>query len=511
MSDSEAPLPEEINACDLLKILVATDNHLGYAEKDNVRGNDSFITFEEILQNAVQNEVDFILLGGDLFHDAKPSPNTLQRCMQLLRTYTLGDKPIGLEFLSDQAQNFAASMNQTVNYEDPNMNIAYPVFSIHGNHDDPSGFGRLSALDLLSTNGLVNYFGKWTDLTKVNITPILLRKGQTQLALYGLSYIQDCRLARLFEDTKVVLERPDTEEAGEWFNLMVLHQNRADRGPKNFLPERILPDFIDLFVWGHEHDCRIVPERNTEHKFYVSQPGSSVATSLAEGESLAKHCGLLLVHGTQFKLEPIKLRTVRPFVFDTVDLELFETVLHLKEKNATQRIQDFVAERIETMIKRAEAQLSGHPSQPKIPLIRLRIVYDAEVQMFNSVRFGNTYYGRVANPIDMILFKKQTKRTAKNVADVDQTAMKQVFGQGGIDEHTRVEDIVNRYFAEADETARLEVLFPKSMNEMCRRLVDNDDDDAVENMLKYVTTGDASTICVTIFNCCLQVTPLTRL
>ena len=28
-----------------------------------------------------------------------------------------------------------------VNYEDPNLNIAIPVFSIHGNHDDPQGAG----------------------------------------------------------------------------------------------------------------------------------------------------------------------------------------------------------------------------------------------------------------------------------------------------------------------------------------------------------------------------------
>ena len=26
-----------------------------------------------------------------------------------------------------------------MNYEDPNYNISIPVFSIHGNHDDPAG------------------------------------------------------------------------------------------------------------------------------------------------------------------------------------------------------------------------------------------------------------------------------------------------------------------------------------------------------------------------------------
>ena len=35
-----------------------------------------------------------------------------------------------------------------VNYEDPNLNIAIPVFSIHGNHDDPQGTGPVSVDDL---------------------------------------------------------------------------------------------------------------------------------------------------------------------------------------------------------------------------------------------------------------------------------------------------------------------------------------------------------------------------
>ena len=31
-----------------------------------------------------------------------------------------------------------------VNYEDPNYNISIPVFSIHGNHDDPAGVRYLT-------------------------------------------------------------------------------------------------------------------------------------------------------------------------------------------------------------------------------------------------------------------------------------------------------------------------------------------------------------------------------
>lgn len=47
-----------------------------------------------------------ILLGGDLFHDNKPSRKTLYNTTKLLKQYCLGDKPISLEFLSDPTDNF---------------------------------------------------------------------------------------------------------------------------------------------------------------------------------------------------------------------------------------------------------------------------------------------------------------------------------------------------------------------------------------------------------------------
>lgn len=107
----------EVSLEDTFRILVATDIHLGYAENDQQRskrnilflymlnniyfteyylkfivGNDCFIAFEEILQLAKLQEVDFILLGGDLFHENKPSTVCLQKCLSLLRKYCMGDK-----------------------------------------------------------------------------------------------------------------------------------------------------------------------------------------------------------------------------------------------------------------------------------------------------------------------------------------------------------------------------------------------------------------------------------
>lgn len=81
------------SSSDTMKILLATDNHIGYMDKDGTRGNDSINTFEEILQIAQREAVDFILLGGDLFHENKPSRCSLVKTMELLRRYCHGDKP----------------------------------------------------------------------------------------------------------------------------------------------------------------------------------------------------------------------------------------------------------------------------------------------------------------------------------------------------------------------------------------------------------------------------------
>ena len=48
-------------------------------------------------------------------------------------------------------------------------------------------------------------------------------------------------------------------------------------------------DSIDLIVWGHEHDCRIVPGAVSGKDYFITQPGSSVASSLADEESEPKY------------------------------------------------------------------------------------------------------------------------------------------------------------------------------------------------------------------------------
>lgn len=277
------------------RFLITTDNHLGYLERDPRRGEDSYTTFEEVLrvgyglystptlsahkdggdgeEEAQRSHpdrptssssssssslspfpcVDAMLHSGDLFHDNKPSLGCLVRVCSLFRKYVFGSKPIEFELLSDPRVNFPTHALPLANFQDPNLNISLPVFAINGNHDDP--VGGTSALDILATNGCLNYFGLTPSLEAIHITPILLKKGSTYIALYGLGHIRDERLLRCFRLKKVTFEPPpplttsqssSTRESREgthpssssvsraggeltWFRLLLLHQNRSAR------------------------------------------------------------------------------------------------------------------------------------------------------------------------------------------------------------------------------------------------------------------------------------------
>ncbi|XP_003734194.1 double-strand break repair protein MRE11 isoform X4 [Callithrix jacchus] len=464
------------------KILVATDIHLGFMEKDAVRGNDTFVTLNEILRLAQENEVDFILLGGDLFHENKPSRKTLHTCLELLRKYCMGDRPVQFEILSDQSVNFGFSKFPWVNYQDGNLNISIPVFSIHGNHDDPTGADALCALDILSCAGFVNHFGRSMSVEKIDISPVLLQKGSTKIALYGLGSIPDERLYRMFVNKKVTMLRPKEDE-NSWFNLFVIHQNRSKHGSTNFIPEQFLDDFIDLVIWGHEHECKIAPTKNEQQLFYISQPGSSVVTSLSPGEAVKKHVGLLRIKGRKMNMQKIPLHTVRQFFMEDIVLANHPDIFNPDNPKVTQAIQSFCLEKIEGMLENAERERLGNSRQPEKPLVRLRVDYSGGFEPFNVLRFSQKFVDRVANPKDVIHFFRHREQKEKTGEEIN--FGKLITKPSSEGTTLRVEDLVKQYFQTTEKNVQLSLLTERGMGEAVQEFVDKEEKDAIEELVKY--------------------------
>lgn len=98
--------------------------------------------------------------------------------------------------------------------------------------------GALCALDVLSVAGVINYFGK-LDLTAdeatadsseqgIKIRPVLLRKGNTHLAMYGVGNVKDARMHYELRSNRVKMFMPEGGEVNDedWFNMLLIHQNR---------------------------------------------------------------------------------------------------------------------------------------------------------------------------------------------------------------------------------------------------------------------------------------------
>ncbi|WVF68869.1 DNA repair protein (mre11) [Kwoniella sp. CBS 6097] len=508
--DEPNPSIAQQNPDNCFRILLATDNHIGYAEKDPVRGQDAINTFREILEIARDADVDFILLAGDLFHENRPSRACMHQTIALLREYTLGDRPVSFELMSDPYDGSAPGFSfPAVNYEDPNLNIAIPVFSIHGNHDDPQGTGpegALCALDVLSVSGVLNYFGK-LDLVAdeahpddgskgIQIKPILLRKGDTHLAMYGVGNVRDARMHYELRSNKVKMFMPEGGDVAEddWFNILLIHQNRVKHGPQQSVPEGLFDDSIRLVVWGHEHDCRITPEAVEGKNYWITQPGSSVATSLAPGEAIPKHVGILSVQGSQFQIAEIPLKTVRPFKMDEVFLSYAaeQGALNLEDKDS---ITDYLRIQVEGLIKEAMTEWKErNPGAKKedmmLPLIRLKVETTDAKEMTNPVRFGQQFVGKVANPRDILQYyrkKKVAERKVKNNPDLPDEEDEEWEGDDDPSALTtsdrlaklRMANLVKQYL----QAQNLEVLVENGMEDAVMRFVEKDDKDAIKDFV----------------------------
>ncbi len=368
-----------------MKILVTSDNHLGFKERDPIRGDDTFNTFEEILLIGKDENVDFILQGGDLFDENRPSRNTYNKILQLLKKYCLVD---GTNSICRNKVKFKSDIPLNLNNE--NLKISMPILSIHGNHDDPSGLNSVSPLDVLNSSGLLDYIGKCNDFDNIVINPILVEKDGIKVAIYGLGHIKDRILYRTFMKGNVKYINP---EEGDWFNILIVHQNRTCR-PEEYLPEDFIDSFFDLVIYGHEHESL----RLYNNKFDVIQCGSTVITNLAEGERHSKNVFILDFKSENF-IKKIKLKTVRPFLLEDIKITCNDA-------------ENLIKNKLEKMLILAKKE-NGYNNE-MLPLLKLRVELGKDVT-FNRHRLNGFLDKSVANPGELIkITRKYVKKEIKS-------------------------------------------------------------------------------------------------
>lgn len=400
---SQAESNHSIEEDDVFNITISTDNHMGYKESDPIIGEDSFLAFEEVLQTAQKNESDFLLLGGDLFHEKKPSRDSINKVTKLLNTYVYGDQDIRFETQAYPKANYLSDF----------LSVKLPIFMIHGNHDDPMGLNYLSNIDFLYSSSLINYFGKARNIDNIEIEPILFTKGCTKIALYGIGHIKDERLNYASENGKLHFKRPLKEDGKpdeNYFNILVVHQNRFKGcmlgvSRRHSITDEFFPSFIHLVIWGHEHEC--IPEavEVAQTGVHILQPGSSVATSLIKAESEQKCSFQLQIYKKAFKLVPTPMKNTRPILYKQISL---------KDSGIDPRRTDVIERYLQKLILNLLKEYNFHdkPLSMKTPLLRLKIEYTG-YQVIRSKKLIDFVMSKIANPNGFLQFFKRKEVDVK--------------------------------------------------------------------------------------------------
>lgn len=266
--------------------------------------------------------------------------------------------------------------------------------------------------------------------------------------------------------------RPEAQEGcdvPDWFNILVLHQNRIKMNPKNAINEHFLPRFLDFIVWGHEHECLVDPQEVSGMGFHITQPGSSVATSLIEGEAKPKHVLLLEIKGSQYRPTKIPLKSVRPFEYAEVVLKDEADIDPNDQASVLEHLDKVVKSLIDKASKKAVDR-----SELKLPLVRIKVDYSGFMTI-NPQRFGQKYVGKVANPQDILIFSKVTKKHSSTAGKIDDS------------ERLRPEEL-NQQNIEAlvaESNLKMEILPVNDLDVALHDFVNKDDKMAFYSCLQY--------------------------
>jgi len=246
-----------------------------------------------------------------------------------------------------------------------------------------------------------------------------------------------------------------------------------------------------MVIWGHEHECLIDPKYNPEMNFHIMQPGSSVATSLMPGEAVPKHVAIMSVTGKDFKVDTIRLKTVRPFVMREIVLaDEKEAAKLAKKANNRVELTLFLQEIVHEMIEQANQEWEDaqgdeerdQDEKPPLPLIRLRVEYTApeggNFDCENPQRFSNRLVDKVANLNDVVQFHRKKAggvKKMKNGADLPEESMLASMTLDSV----KVEKLVREFLA----AQSLTILPQNSFGDAVSQFIDKDDKHAMESFV----------------------------
>ena len=231
------------------RFIHCADAHLGYKQYGlEERVGDFFNAFDEVISYAIKNDIENIIIAGDLFHKKDLNPNTLKR--------------------TEEKLNRAKGRD-------------IKVTVIEGNHDSKHYINKMSWLEYLDHLGLISLLPAGDKLVCYNLGDI---SHVSMCNVWGGKY-QGASISKFLDQTyEDVLKSTHKKDGFVWegsYNILMLHC-----GVIGMLPHTgsVNPDSLmrfknpfDYVALGHIH-------KPGEIENFIFNPGSLENCSIAESE-----------------------------------------------------------------------------------------------------------------------------------------------------------------------------------------------------------------------------------
>jgi len=309
------------------RFIHTSDIHLGKTYRspgcDAKRYQDFFTTFAEIVNDALRERVDFLLIGGDLFHTGQILPKTFAKTIEILQPL----KDAGIPCLAVEGNHDWIHRRDSVSWMEALSQLGY--ISLLRPSRTPEGGYCFDPFD--PEHGV----GGHIEINGVNI--------------YGLGYI----------GSQAGNHVPRICEAiGSELNILLFHVGVWSYSPVeigNIRPEEALPlaQCFDYVALGHGHKPYIV--QTPEGRPYAFNPGSPDCVNFGE-ERYDK--GYYLVTIEKGRVDHLfRSSSPRPMSVVTVDLD--------GAGNAQDALESFAIKMREKLVQSEDS---------RSPLIEVRLV-----------------------------------------------------------------------------------------------------------------------------------------
>ena len=287
----------------MVKFLHTADIHLGKtyrtAADEAERYEDFFRVLGGIVSDAIAEQVDFVLIAGDLFHTGQILPRTFARTIETLQ---------------------------------PLKDAAIPCIAVEGNHDWIHRRDSISWMEALSQMGYIRLLRpSRTENGGYRFDPFDPESGTgghieiKGINIYGLGYIG----TQAGNHVARICEAVTTEN-----NLLLFHVGVWTYSPVeigNMQPDEALPlaDRFDYVALGHGHKSYVIA--TPEGRNYAFNPGAPERVNFGE-EKYDKGYFLVRVEDGVYRRE-FRPTSPRPMLVATINLDGAE--------NADQALESF--------------------------------------------------------------------------------------------------------------------------------------------------------------------------